>query len=360
MAWIQEIYDTLYDPNTICVACISHGKDSLAMLRAIKHLGLPLHRIVTSDVWATQDIPADLPPMWEWKKEADKIIKDLYGIEVEHICAMQKERFPISDERKAEVEEHASSDLSQFVQVEREREREHGVRRECYESMFYHILGENGQFSGTIKGFPLTKGPWCKKLKFEKVDIRRYILSEIQKRESLRFCPCKRSVVQHLSKGKCSKKLFSQSPKNEGRKINIIQYLGIAADEPKRIAKHIVKPNIILPLVEIGWEEDLCGLISGYQNLLSPVYTNATRDGCWFCHNQGVNQLRNLRKNHPDLWALLLKWDKDSPVTFKPDGHTVHDFDARFALEDIGIVSPEDSWRWAYLSDMPIQLKFNF
>ena len=82
MAWVQEIYDLLHDPDTVCVACISHGKDSLAMLRAIKHLGLPLHRIVTTDVWATQDIPAVLPEMWEWKTEADKIIKELYGIEV--------------------------------------------------------------------------------------------------------------------------------------------------------------------------------------------------------------------------------------------------------------------------------------
>ncbi len=128
MAWIQEIYDTLYDPNTICVACISHGKDSLAMLRAIKHLGLPLHRIVTSDVWATQEIPADLPPMWEWKKEADKIIKELYGIEVEHICAMQKEAFPVSEQRKTECEEHAKQDISQFVQVEREQRSRRAAR----------------------------------------------------------------------------------------------------------------------------------------------------------------------------------------------------------------------------------------
>ena len=178
MAWIQEIYDVLYDPNTICVACISYGKDSNAMLRAIKLLGLPLHRIVTSDVWATQDIPADLPPMWEWKKKADKIIKELYGIEVEHLCAMQKEKYPISDERKKTVEEHASDDLSQFVQVERE----HGARRECYESMFYRPKS-GGRWVGNIKGFPCIKGSWCKKLKFEKVDIRRYILSEIQREQ---------------------------------------------------------------------------------------------------------------------------------------------------------------------------------
>ncbi len=174
MAWIQEIYDTLYDPDTICVACISHGKDSLTMLRAIKLLGLPLHRIVTSDVWATQDIPADLPPMWEWKKEADEIIKQLYGIEVEHICAMQKVKFPVSDERIEKVEAHAKEDLSQFIQVERERE--------SYESMFYRPIS-GGKWCGNIKGFPCVKGSWCKKLKYEKVDIRRYILSEIQGRK---------------------------------------------------------------------------------------------------------------------------------------------------------------------------------
>ena len=103
MAWINEIYDTLYDKNTICVACISYGKDSLAMLRAIKHLGLPLHRIVHTEVWATQTIPADLPPMVDFKEKADRIIKQLYGIEVEHVCATRKS--------------------SQSVNVERERER---------------------------------------------------------------------------------------------------------------------------------------------------------------------------------------------------------------------------------------------
>ena len=151
-------------------------------------------------------------------------------------------------------------------------------------------------------------------------------------------------------------KLFSESPSTRGGK-HIVQYLGIAADEPLRIARHIVKPNIILPLVEIGWDEDLCGLVAGYQDLLSPTYNTSTRGGCWFCHNQGVDQLRQLRRDYPDLWALLLKWDADSTVTFHSDGHTVHDFDERFAMEDAGLISAGDKWRWVYLKEM--QLKIN-
>jgi hypothetical protein len=52
-----------------------------------------------------------------------------------------------------------------------------------------------------------------------------------------------------------------------------------------------------------------------------------------------------------------MKWDLDSPVTFKPDGHTVHDFDRRFALEDEGIVNPIHPFRWAML-DGDVQLRF--
>ena len=76
--------------NTIYVLSLSYGKDSLSCLGAIEKLGLPLDRIVHAEVWATQDIPADLPPMVEFKAKADKIIKDRYGIEVEHVCAVNK------------------------------------------------------------------------------------------------------------------------------------------------------------------------------------------------------------------------------------------------------------------------------
>lgn len=128
-----------------------------------------------------------------------------------------------------------------------------------------------------------------------------------------------------------------------------MQYLGIAADEPERIARH-TKPGFKLPLVEMGWDEAYCRKLCEEHGLLSPIYTTATRGGCWFCHNQGVDQLRLLRKDYPDLWSLLLKWDTDSPTTFKADGHTVHDYDLRFRLEDEGRVPKDRTFRWKMLN----------
>lgn len=92
------------EPDTEYVLSLSYGKDSLACLAAIKLLGYPLDRIVHAEVWATDTISADLPPMVEFKKKADQIILDRYGIAVEHICAsraVERER-----ERESYIREH--------------------------------------------------------------------------------------------------------------------------------------------------------------------------------------------------------------------------------------------------------------
>lgn len=128
-----------------------------------------------------------------------------------------------------------------------------------------------------------------------------------------------------------------------------MEYLGIAADEPARFGQLNARKRA--PLVEFGIDEGLCGLYCQYNDMLSPTYETSCRDGCWFCHNQGVAQLRHLRKTYPDHWALLMKWDLDSPVTFKADGHTVHDFDRRFQLEDEGLIYPDETFRWSMLDE---------
>lgn len=251
------------------ILSLSYGKDSLACLGAIEQLGWQLDRIVHAEVWATDTIPADLPPMVEFKAKADAIIKERWGINVEHFRA-----------------------------------------NFSYDDCFYMTRGRTGRkskFQGVIYGFPMVRGSWC---------------------------------LQQLKLPALSKAHTNTS----------IQYIGIAADEPNRF--HNLTETKKSPLVEAGWDEAYCRKWCEENDLLSPIYTTATRGGCWFCHNQGVGQLRLLRKNYPDLWALMLKWDLDSPVSFKPDGHTVHDFDKRFALEDLGLIAEDDKvFRWSMLEE---------
>lgn len=145
---------------------------------------------------------------------------------------------------------------------------------------------------------------------------------------------------------------FSGQRVDDAQDINIIQYIGIAADEPQRIERHAKKKNLRMPLVEAGWTEAMCMDWCKENDLLAPTYVNGVnRDGCWFCHNQNLQSLRNLRHNYPDLWALLMKWDLDSPVSFHPDGHTVHDFDRRFAWEDAGGKPKHKAFRWTDVDD---------
>lgn len=208
---------------------------------------------------------------------------------------------------------------------------------------------EQMEIGGGAKGWPLTIGSWCKHLKTEHSMwlplYNQQLVQETQRRVLSSASPLSRGIgVPAISNG-----AFSRSSLAQGAKTNIVQYLGIAADEPERIERHN-KPGFLMPLVEIGWDEAYCRKWCEERDLLSPIYTTATRGGCWFCHNQGIDQLRLLRKTYPDLWKLLLKWDRDSPVTFKADGHTVRDYDLRFQAEDLGLVPTDRKFRWKMLT----------
>ena len=110
------------------ILSLSYGKDSLACLAAIEQLGWPLDRIIHAEVWATDDIPADLPPMVEFKAKADAIIKERWGINVEHLCATKN------------------------------------GQKLTYEKLFYHVPKRKpgGRFlEDTVAGYPYQKGAWC-------------------------------------------------------------------------------------------------------------------------------------------------------------------------------------------------------
>lgn len=315
------------------IARISYGKDSLKMLDVIHSRGLPLDRITTTDVWATDTIPANLPPMEEFKIRMDERIWQMYHIEVEHLCARNKD----------------------------------GSKR-TYEQMFYHVPQRKyrgGYEQGTILGFPDLWSPWCQAgLKrsarlssagrYQGIPLgnRSYLVSAAQSQgEGFKDFRHRYPPGAESSKSTRSKRLFSSEPAPTGKDRNIVEYLGIALDEPKRFGQLNARKRA--PLVEFGIEEGLCGLYCRYNDMLAPTYETSCRDGCWFCHNQGIGQLRLLRRNYPDLWALLMKWDLDSPVTFKADGHTVHDFDRRFQMEDERKIPSNRTFRWEMVDNPP-------
>lgn len=111
------------------------------MLEVIKSRGLPLDRITTTDVWATDTIPAYLPSLAEFRDRMDEWIWDKYHIRVEHLCA----RNPDGSKRTYEqMFYHVPvRKNSQSVQVERERERERRIP------------------PGAVTGFPVLGRPWC-------------------------------------------------------------------------------------------------------------------------------------------------------------------------------------------------------
>lgn len=90
------------------------------------------------------------------------------------------------------------------------------------------------------------------------------------------------------------------------------QIIGIAADEPKRLAR--LKPNQRSMLAEHGIREADTYAICKKYNLLSPIYENETRGGCWFCPNSSTKDFARLAKEHPELWAELEKLSHDTEV----------------------------------------------
>ena len=189
------------------ILSLSYGKDSLACLGAIEQLGWTLDRIVHAEVLATEYIPADLPPMVEFKAKADEIIKNRWGIEVEHVSS--------------------------------------GV---TFEQGFCFKRGRTGRktkLDGKIYGWPMQRGQWC--------------LQQL-----------KMPAINKIGK-------------------NCIQYIGIAVDEPNRFGT--LSDVKLSPLVEAGWDEAYCRQWCEENDLLSPIYTTATRGAAGSATTKGLASL---------------------------------------------------------------------
>ena len=108
---------------------------------------------------------------------------------------------------------------------------------------------------------------------------------------------------------------------------DIVEYIGIAADEPKRIK------DSCYPLVEWGMTEKDC-LAYCYERGFhwGGLYEIFHRVSCWCCPLQALSELRKLYEHFPDLWKRLRRWDDTTWRKFRAD-YSVRELEIRFAFE---------------------------
>lgn len=113
----------------------------------------------------------------------------------------------------------------------------------------------------------------------------------------------------------------------------IVQYVGIAVDEPKRLAriKNQSKISKVSLLAKYEYTEDMAKQKCLEYGLLSPIYESGKRGGCWFCPNVKIKDFAKFKLAHPLLWQELIELGKTPNLCsygFKY-GKTVQEIDER-------------------------------
>lgn len=109
----------------------------------------------------------------------------------------------------------------------------------------------------------------------------------------------------------CTKELktnvISRYLRNLKKDYEVIQYIGIAYDEPKRLKDD---PNIIYPLVKWKMIENFClnyCYARGFD--WGGLYKIWGRVSCWCCPLKSTDDLLKLKDNRPELWLKLKEMD---------------------------------------------------
>ena len=138
--------------------------------------------------------------------------------------------------------------------------------------------------------------------------------------------------------GQLKTHLISKEVNRLKQEKNALHYVGIAADEAQRCKGEQY------PLVDWGVTEAqaLQGCYDrGFD--FGGLYEIYHRASCWCCPFQRIDELRKLRKHHPELWAKLIELDRRARAQFGPGplgqfkkNWSVDRLEERFATEDAG------------------------
>lgn len=128
-----------------------------------------------------------------------------------------------------------------------------------------------------------------------------------------------------------------KSHKNE----QIIQYVGIAKDEPLRLSSLHKKAEKTSLLEKYGYTEDMAMELCEKYDMVSPQYDMANpytgktmkRDGCWFCANAKLCEMVEVARVYPAAWRQFVSLEKVPNLhypkwnVYKAD--TLHDYNEK-------------------------------
>lgn len=112
----------------------------------------------------------------------------------------------------------------------------------------------------------------------------------------------------------CKSKAINQYKRQQG--ANVICYVGIAADETKRLKRLDGTSNVSL-LAKYGIKEDDALRLCKERDLLSPVYEISSRNGCWFCPYAKDKELIHFLHRHEEMFDKLIEWEKEDNLSYR-------------------------------------------
>lgn len=117
----------------------------------------------------------------------------------------------------------------------------------------------------------------------------------------------------------------------------IIQYVGICADEPKRMKSLHKQSNKISLLGKYEYTEEMARQKCEEYGLLSPCYKYSKRGGCWFCPNAKLAEHMEIRKLYPEIWKEFVSLKNEDNVAndkWNIYGNSLHEIDDMLFWED--------------------------
>lgn len=123
--------------------------------------------------------------------------------------------------------------------------------------------------------------------------------------------------------------------KESYKDTEIIEYVGIAVDEPSRIQDD---PQKKYPLVEWNMTEKDC-LKYCYEHGWDwnengiELYSILDRVSCYCCRNKNLKELKNIYRRLPNYWQRLRGLQSRIDEPFKGEGKSIFDLEERFRRE---------------------------